>query len=159
MMFVDGILLFWMFLFLVMTEHKSNKLYWLFAFPGVFCHELTHLVVALLTGGRPHNVNLIPVNNGERWIYGSVQFYPTWFNGSLVALAPFLLIGGAGYLFMGVLHASDADIGFLERLPLLVAIAMLVKSGMPSKEDWAIAFKYPLPALVLGGVVWGALAL
>lgn len=159
MMFVDAILLFWMLLFLLVTEHKSNKLYWMFAFPGVFCHELTHLVVALITGGRPHNVNLIPVKSKEdRWIYGSVQFYPTWFNGSLVALAPFLLMGCAYYLFFEVLHAEGADVLFMERLPLLLAIAMLLKSGLPSKEDWAIAVKYPIPALVIAGVIWGALA-
>ena len=48
-------------------------LLWFFSLPGTMLHELLHWITALLLGGRPGGIDLIPHRAGPGyWVMGSV---------------------------------------------------------------------------------------
>lgn len=121
-------------------------------FPGTFAHELCHYLTALLTGARPQRIDLIVRKQADgSYELGSVDFCPRWYNGAVVALAPFLLLGAIVLL---VYQASawpwhaQLVAGFLE--------GSLWFGAWPSITDWHVAWRYPALLLLAlaGGCLW-----
>ncbi len=111
---------------------RLRHLFWIFAFlamPGTAAHECAHYLMALLTGGRPCSLSVIPRRVEGGYILGTVQFRnPKWWNVPFISLAPLALIGLAYWSYTG-----------------LVAI--------PGASPWRIA----LGLFVTGSLAWGAL--
>ncbi len=137
-------------------------------FPGTLLHELAHLLVAFLTGGRPTGFTIIPRRTvavtaaGDQrrsWILGSV----TIANPSVIAsfptgCAPLLLFPLAWLLYRGWFIWFPPDL--LHTLLMYVAVVLCCSSALPSSQDLAVAFSQPLGALLYvtlavgGGVLW-----
>ena len=110
--------------------------------PGTLLHELTHLVVAFLTGGRPAGFTIIPrrtvgvTADGSRrqvWVLGSV----TIANPSLLAafpsgVAPLLLVPSAWLLYRTWFDWFPPDL--LHTLLMYVAVVVCCGSSLPSSR-------------------------
>lgn len=123
----------------------------LFILPGTFFHELMHFLFALLLRGRPSSFSLIVSENKDGSLtLGSVEFYPSHFNGAFVALAPIwllpLAVVGSFYLNESLNLIQKIGVGYLGGL--------MVYSSFPSKADWMIAVRYPAGLLVLGPIFY-----
>lgn len=78
------------------------------ALPATVLHELSHYLVALISGGRPTSFSIIPrsqsieISGGTRkvWTLGSVGFHPNMVSAVPTALAPLLYLPAAGYLYV-----------------------------------------------------------
>lgn len=150
-MVFDVILLCVLMFVLRVSSTVSGVLFWLLAFPGVLLHELCHFFMALFTGGRPVELSLVPSKDKEgRWTLGYVKFHPTWYNGSLIALAPLFI-----YVIGVVIYLSFVQyMGLGDRVLWVYLLATFFAQAWPSQADWEIAGKYPAPVIILGGCVW-----
>lgn len=124
--------------------------------PGTVLHELAHLVMAFITGGRPVGFTIIPrrilgvtPDGVERrvWVLGSV----TLANPSSVAafptgMAPLLLFPLAWFLYRTWFLWFPFDL--LHTLLLYVVVVVCCGSAVPSAQDFAVAFSRPLGALL-----------
>lgn len=127
------------------------------ALPGTLLHELSHLVVAAVTGGRPVGFTIIPRRDGPgRWVLGSVTISrPGLVSALPSALAPLLLNLGAYYLYLrwSVWFAAD----LAHTLLMYVAIYVFSYSSIPSGQDVKVALSSPVGVMLygcLGGVGW-----
>ncbi len=133
--------------------------------PGTLLHEMAHLVMAFITGGRPAGFTVIPrrtvgVTAGgstrQVWVLGSV----TITNPSIIAafpsgFAPLLLLPLAWFLY------DNWFIWFPPDLPhsLLMYPAVVICCGgsLPSSQDVSVAFSRPLGLLLystIGSCIW-----
>ncbi len=121
------------------------------ALPGTLLHELSHLVVATVTGGRPVGFSLIPRREGEgRWVLGSVTISNAGAISALPsAFAPLLLNVVAYYLYLGWNTWFPADL--LHTLLMYVAIYVFSYSSIPSGQDVRVALSNPAGVLLYGG--------
>lgn len=113
--------------------------------PSTFLHELSHYLVASLTGSRPSAIDLVPRRTEGGWQLGAVQFYPGPLSAAFVALAPLGLLGLAGWLFMGASEGSMADQAVCGAL-----FSTALQGAFPSRVDWALAAKFPISLVLLG---------
>jgi hypothetical protein len=126
------------------------------ALPGTAAHELSHLVVALVTGGKPSGFSIIPRARDCRrsdgavirhWTLGSVTIanagclsaFPTGF-------APLLLNVVAWYLFCHWFTWFPQSLS--STLGLYLVVSMLCSSSLPSTQDIRVAFS-SLPGAIL----------
>lgn len=118
--------------------------------PGTFLHEMSHWIVAFLCRCHPSFPSLIPKRNESGWTLGSVAFEVGWLSAGFVALAPLYLMWGLAYwlLFTIPWSVSTWEYGVLA--------GVLLNSGLPSRVDWSIAFRYPLGLLLIasGGLTY-----
>lgn len=121
------------------------------ALPGTMLHELSHLVVAAVTGGRPVGFTIIPRREGgARWVLGSVTISnPSPVAALPSALAPLLLNAVAYYLYVGWSGWFPADL--LHTLFMYVAIYLFSYSSIPSGQDLKVAVSRPGGVLLYGG--------
>ncbi len=121
------------------------------ALPGTLLHELSHLVVATVTGGRPVGFSLIPRREGEgRWVLGAVTISNAGAISALPsAFAPLLLNVVAYYLYLGWNTWFPADL--LHTLLMYVAIYVFSYSSIPSGQDVRVALSNPAGVLLYGG--------
>ena len=112
--------------------------------PATFAHELSHWVVALLTGCSPSFPSVWPRRqpNGGLQL-GEVVFREKLHIAAWVALAPLYLSLIAGW---GLLVRSPGDI-FGEEVVLGTVFGFLAWGSLPSSQDWSIAFRHPVGAL------------
>lgn len=131
-----------------------GPLFFLVAFPGVVLHEFAHFLVALVLGARPTAINLIPKRDGPNgWILGSVPFNACWWSSGFVALAPLFLLPLLGWaLFSEADNESWLQIGLVG-----YAIGCISWACIPSRTDWALAFRYPFGTVVLFSLAFYAL--
>jgi len=103
------------------------------ALPGTLLHELSHLLVAAVTGGRPVGFSIVPRRQTEGasrgvWVLGSVTISrPGPLSALPSALAPLALNAVAYYLYLGwggvVSAGSTAHPAHVRRgLPLLLQL-------------------------------------
>ena len=132
--------------------------------PGTLLHELAHLMVAFLTGGRPAGFTIIPrrtvgvTADGSRrqvWVLGSV----TIANPSLLAafpsgVAPLLLVPSAWLLYWSWFDWFPPDL--LHTLLMYVAVVVCCGSSLPSSQDVAVAFSRPLGVVLYSALGAGA---
>lgn len=121
------------------------------ALPGTLLHELSHLVVATVTGGRPVGFSIIPRREGEgRWVLGSVTISNAGVISALPsALAPLLLNMVAYYLYLGWSTWFPADLQ--HTLLMYVSIYVFSYSSIPSGQDVKVALSNPAGVLLYGG--------
>jgi hypothetical protein len=130
------------------------------ALPGTLLHELSHLVVAAVTGGRPVGFTILPRRAPEGgWILGSVSISRPWMFSALPsALAPLALNLFGYYLFVhwGKWFPPDLPHTLLRYL----AVYVFAYGSIPSGRDLRVAISSPLGVVLYGGVaavLWVAL--
>ncbi len=123
------------------------------ALPGTLLHELSHLLVAAVTGGRPVGFTIIPRRDGpRRWVLGSVTISnPGPVSALPSALAPLLLNVVAYYLYLGWSTWFPTDLP--HTLLMYVAIYVFSYSSIPSGQDLKVAVSSPAGVLLYGGAV------
>lgn len=151
-------------------ERPALGLYYLVLFPGVFLHELSHLVAAKSLGVRTGKFSLFPRRRGDdEVLLGSVQVSRTDpVRASLIGLAP-LVAGCAailsiarwgfqlddpGYYLAGhwseVLAIALKQPGFGLWLYLTFAVSNAMLPSGSDRHEWLPAFAFV--AALLGGL-------
>jgi len=149
--------------YLLTTEiaRKSMLLYALFTLPGTILHELCHFVAGLVTFSHPRLPSLIPHREGNGWTLGSVEFIPGIFTTWFVALAPLWLMPTLAYLIF--CYAQEFAYHYASHWSRDAALTLIILgwvessiifAAMPSRQDWQIAFSYPLGFVIPGGIAW-----
>lgn len=131
----------------IWTRAKTFSLF--FFLPATFFHELAHFTISFFTLGRPKKISLLPRRSEKGWVLGYVESHNlNWINGSLITLAPLLLLPLA--FFYLELSASEENLLFIFLKGYV--IANLILGMTPSPTDFKIAFKHPLMIFVGVGV-------
>ncbi len=126
----------------------------LLSLPSTVLHEFSHFIVALLLGGKPRGLSIIPRKQSLpdsrcRWILGSVTFYPTTISAAPTALAPLLyaLVAWSAYQYgqSGILYKYGGA-----GLHWGIIVVMLL-AGLPSREDFFVLIKNPTSTVLWGG--------
>jgi len=88
------------------TSHKDSFLVFLMGFFTTFLHELAHYLFALILGGKPQGLYLIPkkveYNGVIYWTFGSVKAYTNKFTGFFIGIAPLMWLVAAFFLAKNV---------------------------------------------------------
>lgn len=118
------------------------------ALPGTVLHELSHLIVAAVTGGRPVGFSIVPRREGrQRWVLGSVTISrPGPISALPSGLAPLALNVVAYYLYLNWWSWFRADLP--HTLLMYGAIYLFCYSSIPSGQDIRVALSN-LPGLLL----------
>jgi hypothetical protein len=128
------------------------------ALPGTILHELAHLIVAAVTGGRPVGFSIIPHRDGYRggWVLGSVTISrPGPVSALPSALAPLALNAVAYYLYRSWGRWFPLDLP--HSLAMYAAVYLFSYSSIPSGQDVKVALSSPVGLLfyaALGGGAW-----
>ena len=93
--------------------------------------------MALVTNGKPRGLSLVPQQRVDGILLGQVLAGNlTWYNGTLIALAPLLLwVSGYYFFFAFVLNENGL---FLLALKIYI-LASMVEGGLPSPSDFRTA--------------------
>ncbi|OGU12768.1 MAG: hypothetical protein A2075_05270 [Geobacteraceae bacterium GWC2_58_44] len=130
------------------------------ALPGTLLHELSHLVVAAVTGGRPVGFSIIPRReasrgSGQRWQLGSVTISrPGPVSALPSALAPLALNVVAYYLYQGWGSWFPRDLA--HTLLMYAAVYLFCYSSIPSGQDVRVALSSPFGLLLYAALGAGA---
>lgn len=130
------------------------------ALPGTLLHELSHLVVAAVTGGRPVGFSIVPRREpgrgaGERWLLGSVTISrPGPVSALPSGLAPLALNAVAYYLYRGWGGWFPADLQ--HTLLMYAAVYLFCYSSIPSGQDLKVALSSPVGLMLYAGLCGGA---
>jgi hypothetical protein len=132
---------------------------WITRLPGVFLHELAHLLTGFLFRAEPSGFSLIPRRRGNgRWTLGSVTFRRvTAFNAVPIALAPMGLLPGAYYVYRYWFHWLPVTLA--NTLLLYTALFLLACNALPSRQDVRVACNWKSVLLYgsvsgVAGYVW-----
>ena len=130
------------------------QIYWFL--PGTVLHELSHLVIAAVTGGRPVGFSIIPRREGGgRWRLGSVTISrPGMLSALPSGLAPLCLNVVAYYIYLGWHGWFGA--GLAHTLLMYPVLYLFCYSSIPSGQDLKVAFSSPAGVLLYGAAVGGA---
>ncbi len=137
--YAQAIALILLFVFMIIHFKIKQQYVLLFlALPSTIMHELCHLIIALLSNGKPSSFSIIPKRENHQYVLGSVEFVPAWYNAFIICMAPLILWVIALILFVksSVLIVS----------PLLY---WLLVGGIPSKQDFKIGFMYGFGFILL----------
>jgi len=127
------------------------------ALPGTILHELAHLLVAAVTGGRPVGFSIVPRRDQARggWLLGSVTISrPGPIAALPSALAPLALNGVAYYLYRGWGRWFPLDLP--HTLAMYAAVYLFCYSSIPSGQDVRVALSSPFGLLLYAGLGGGA---
>lgn len=128
--------------------HASRRWVWLYAvlaLPGTLLHEASHWLVALLSGGQPTSLSLVPVRSERGWRLGSVGIRRVrWFNALPIGLAPLALAPLAAFALAQAAAVDPARA--LHWVALYIATCAAV-SCLPSLADLRIVLSRPLGLL------------
>jgi len=128
--------------------------------PGTLLHELSHLVVAAVTGARPVGFSIIPRREGnggagERWRLGSVTISrPGPISALPSGLAPLTLNVVAYYLYAGWASWFPRDLP--HTLLMYLVIYLFCYSSIPSGQDVKVALSSPTGLLLYAALCGGA---
>lgn len=136
---------------MLMLFQRLRGIFWLFSIvilPGTFFHELCHLCVGGVFGGKPRNFTILPRREGRAYVMGSVTFAQVrWYNAFFMGMAPLLLLPAAYGLLSWRLQGGPTP-GWVEVLWLYL-IANLVYASLPSWQDLRVAARSPIGWLLL----------
>lgn len=120
----------------------------MYCLPFTVMHELSHFMVAFLTGGRPSSFSIRPRRAGRGWVLGSVTAVPTILSAVPTAFAPL------GWLVIGyyVMVLWDFRSSWVPKYLLLAVLYACSAACTPSWQDIKVALRNPL-SLVLWAVV------
>lgn len=145
---------------LMRLARRWLALYALLVWPGTLLHELSHWLVALLLGGQPSSLSVVPVRTERGLRLGSVGVRRLrGFNALPIGCAPLLL---APLAVMAFLHAGRVDARSWVHWALLYLATSAAVSCLPSLADWKLVGSRPLGSLAyvaLGaaaGYLWWA---
>ena len=127
------------------------------ALPGTILHELAHLIVAAVTGGRPVGFSIIPHRDRARggWQLGSVTISrPGPISALPSALAPLALNAVAYYLYRGWGNWFPPDLP--HTLLMYAAVYLFCYSSIPSGQDVKVALSSPVGLLLYSALGAGA---
>ncbi len=130
------------------------------ALPGTILHELSHLLVAAFTGGRPVGFSVVPRREGSRgpveyWRLGSVTISrPGPISALPSALAPLALNAVAYYLYRHWATWFPSDLP--HTLLMYAAIYLFSYSSIPSGQDLKVAVSSPTGLLLYAALGCGA---
>lgn len=104
-------------------------------------HEFSHYLIALILGGRPEGIYLIPrkVKAGEyiHWTFGSVNARINSFTGFFIGIAPVIYLVASYFLAKYYFLYFDWD--FRNILIFFFIEWVLIENGIPSFDDLKIA--------------------
>lgn len=141
-------------LMLIHLARRWMLLYALLALPGTLLHELSHWLVALMLGGRPGALAVVPVRSERGWRLGSVAIHRVrWFNALPIGLAP-LALAPIAWFALGLAAGLEAD--DWTRYAALYVVAITAFSCLPSRADLAIVVSRPLGVLFYLGLMLAA---
>lgn len=138
---------------IVVRYFVVNKfIFIIYRLPATVLHELTHLIVGLLTNAKPSKASIIPHKQEDgSWRLGSVTFKNIrWYNGVLVGLSPLLLWLVFVPLIPGQWAFSHTQI---KDLWVWLAMAYIIPSAIPSSQDFKVAVVSLAPAIVICSIV------
>ena len=126
------------------------------ALPGTILHELSHLIVAIVTGGRPVGFSIVPRRqSGDRWLLGSVTISnPGPISALPSAMAPLALNIVAYYLYRNWFSWFPFDLP--HTLLMYAAIYTFCYSSIPSGQDLKVALSSRTGVLLYGALGGGA---
>jgi hypothetical protein len=129
---------------------KNFFLIFIIGFFTTLPHEISHYIVALLLGGRPQGISLIPkkveTSNYTYWTFGSVTAQTNKFTGFFVGIAPAIYLVASYFVAKYYFYYYPAE---LKEIVLFFFIEwILIENGIPSKEDLKIAFSSYIGFLV-----------
>lgn len=134
---------------LLVLMHLARRwvlLYALLVWPGTVLHELSHWLVALLTGAKPSSLSVVPVRVERRWRLGSVGIGRVHtLNALPIGCAPLLLAPLAAVALAQALRVDPAS--GVRWAGLYVAVIAAV-SCLPSVADWKIVASRPIGLLL-----------
>ena len=119
----------------------------LYCLPFTIMHELSHYVVALITGGRPSSFSVWPQRVGRTWLLGSVSAEPTLLSAAPTALAPL------GWLILGFFIFTSWPALSVRFPGYLIVLALYACSAActPSWQDYKVALTHPFSLLLWAG--------
>ena len=133
--------------------------------PGTLLHEVAHLLVAFLTGGKPAGFTVSPhrtvgVTAGgslrQVWVLGSVTITnPSPLAAFPSGCAPLLLLPLAWFLYSNWFSWFPPDL--LHTLLMYVAVVICCGGSLPSSRDLNVAFSRTSGVLLyatLGSALW-----
>lgn len=118
---------------------------WFFYLFGTFFHEMAHLVVSLISFGKPTKISLLPSkiereDGKTSYVLGYIESSNmTWYNTFLISMAPFSLFYIAFFVYKNFFLYFD--MGFLSVLSYVFIIVSLIFSAIPSTKDFSNIFK------------------
>ncbi len=119
-------------------------------------HELAHYIVALILGGRPEGIYLIPkkIEKGGviYYTFGSVKSYINGLTAFFIGFAPLL------WLLAGFFLAKNWEIkSFIDLETFFILEWIFITNAIPSKTDLKIAFSSGWAYIILiliGVAIW-----
>lgn len=127
---------------------RFPSVHWLLTWPATVMHELAHFVVAMLTFGKPVAISLLPKRTTTGVQLGEVKVRNlNAFNGAVIAMAPFLLLGVAYALYATVIRGQACDWAKLLSVAYLAANALY--GSAPSRHDFIHALRKPLGGIAI----------
>ena len=118
--------------------------------PGIFIHELSHLLMGLFLNAQPVNFSIIP--NKATGSAGHVSFKNiTFYNALPVGIAPTIIGPGLLYLFwIEYLPIYVYEYGIISQAVFYYMFITILFCCMPSSQDMKVIFKNPLSILLYG---------
>jgi hypothetical protein len=127
----------------------------IYCLPFTIMHELSHFMVALLTGGRPSSFRIWPRRTANGWLLGSVTAEPTLLSAAPTALAPL------GWLVIGyyLMVLWDLRPVWVPEYLIVVVLYACSAACTPSWQDIRVALKHPFSLLLWSGGTYLAIKL
>lgn len=117
--------------------------------PGTFLHEMSHFIVGLIFNACPTRFDLFPKKQGDCYVMGSVGFRNVnFYNAIPSALAPLLLLI-IGYYFNGWFFLN-IKVTYFSYISYVLLQTIIIENAVPSRQDFKVAFSYPLGFLLYG---------
>ncbi len=130
------------------TTYRSMYLSAIVNIPGTILHEVMHFLVGALFNAQPVNFSVWPKKDGSgNYVMGSVAFKNiTFYNALPATMAPLLLLIIGFYINRYLLPMITPSFGAYVFYILMQTI--IIENAIPSKTDFAVAFKYKLGMLM-----------
>ena len=120
--------------------------------PGIFIHELSHLIMGFLLNAKPVNFSIIP--NKKDKSAGHVVFKNiTFYNALPVGIAPTIIGPGLLYIFwQEYLSFLVSEYGMISQVIFYYLAITIIYCCAPSSQDIKVIFKNPLSILLYGTI-------
>lgn len=130
-----------------LKESSKSNIFtaWIMYLIGTLFHELAHLVVSIITYGKPTWFSIFPskqrneMNETVGYTLGYVSSKNLqWYNVFLVAMAPLLLLPLSYWIYLHFFDYFDKSI--ISMLSYIFIIISLLFSSIPSSTDFKLVF-------------------
>jgi len=140
------------FILLLGFTRRLGLLFFVAAFPATLAHEVTHLLMGLLTNGQPSGMRLLPRRSARGYVLGSVSCNNVrWYNGLFIGLAPLTLLPVAIVLLAWRVRQNPALAP--TEAAWVYGIASLTLAALPSWQDLRISLASSWLLLTLAAAV------